>query len=134
MDSTSAANSPKWPFRVIIASAATLTVTLLIALAMARHKLTVTVANDGPERLRQVVVHVTGRSYPLGDLEAGAEKTVGIAPTSDSSVEIEFVDSAGSKKRLDADCYLEPGHHRGEMTIHFGSEQLKRVEDDTYSF
>ena len=126
MDNTSEANSSRWRLRAIVATAVTLGVTLLVASAVPR-KLTVTIVNEGPWRLDDAVVHVTGQSYPLGDLEAGAETTVTVAPTSESSVEIEFVDSSGNKKRLDAECYLEPGY-RGSIAVRIASDELHGVE------
>jgi hypothetical protein len=66
--------------------------------------------NDGPGTLRAVVVHVTGRTYPLGNLPAGARASLLVEPTGESRLEIEVADDAGGTRRLVVDVYFEPGY------------------------
>lgn len=73
--------------------------------------LAVVVRNTGNTPLRDVVVHVTGNSYSLGDLDAGSQKRVLIEPTGDSHVELSVREVSGHTRRLTGDCYFEPGYH-----------------------
>src|SRR4051794_7012250 len=57
---------------------------------IARHRVTATVSNEGPNAIRSVVVHVKGRPYFLGDLNVGASRAVYVDPRGESNVEIEF--------------------------------------------
>lgn len=64
------------------------------------------VKNVSKETIRSIVVHVTGESYAIGDIEAGASKSVVLHPTSDSHVEL----ASAGHSRLIIDCYLEYGY------------------------
>jgi hypothetical protein len=75
----------------------------------------VTIQNTGSAPMRSVVLHVTGRSYSLGDIPAGASATATVKATGESGLEIEFTDPNGKVQRLDAGGYFESGY-RG--TIH----------------
>jgi hypothetical protein len=76
----------------------------------------VTVTNKGPAALAAVRVHVTGRSYDLGDIPPGGSRTVRVMPAGESHVEIEYLDAQGRPVRLNAGGYVEPGY-RGELEI-----------------
>jgi hypothetical protein len=76
----------------------------------------VTVRNTGREPMRQVTLHVTGRSYSLGDVPPGATCTKKVFPTSESHVELELTDEQGRRRRLVAGCYFESGY-RGRIDI-----------------
>jgi hypothetical protein len=65
---------------------------------------TVEVRNIGTQPMRAVIVHVTGNSYPIGDLPAGASKRVVVKPTGESHVEIEH----DARNPLVVDSYIEP--------------------------
>jgi hypothetical protein len=71
----------------------------------------VTVENRGPTALRAVIVHVTGNSYPLGDLKPMSSRSVKVNPRGDSHVEIEYTDESGRPVRLNAGGYFESGYH-----------------------
>jgi hypothetical protein len=90
----------------------------------------VSLTNRGPNTLRNATVHVTGRSYLLGDLAAGETRTVKVSPTSESHVEIGFMNPDGSSVRLIAGCYIEPGY-RGEIQIDLRDSKLERVRDQS---
>lgn len=81
-----------------------------------RSGIRVTVVNAGPDHLRSLVLYVTGRSYPLGDLAPGDSAYAFVDPTSESHLEIEFVDANGNPKRLNAGGYFESGY-RGTIRI-----------------
>jgi hypothetical protein len=66
--------------------------------------------NTGRAPIRSVILYVTGRAYPLGDLAPDVSKEAIVEPTNESHLEIEFVDEAGSKLRIDAGGYFEPGY------------------------
>lgn len=76
----------------------------------------VTVQNAGDQELKSLACHVTGRSYQLGDLPPGRRAQVTVRSTSESHLEISFVDTAGSAQRLDAGGYLEP-NYRGSIQV-----------------
>lgn len=88
----------------------------------------VTVNNQGNEALQAVTVHVTGRSYDLGDIEPGAVKTARVNPTSESHVELEFTMAAGQRVRGKADSYFEAGY-RGTIRIEVQGDKIVRIED-----
>ncbi len=69
----------------------------------------VEVTNHGPI-MQDVKVRLTGISYSLGDLATGSSKAVRANPTGESSVSIEFTDSAGHRRSHEVDTYLEPGY------------------------
>lgn len=101
------------------------------ALYRIRDGVQVRVANHGPERLSSFVIHVTGNSYPIGQLDVGESRTVRVRPSSESHVEVEFVDPLGQRKRSAVDCYFEPGHHSGTIAIELENGAIKRVHDQT---
>jgi hypothetical protein len=70
----------------------------------------VAVRNTRAEKIRDVTVKVTGRSYVIGDLAPGISQTAKVSPTSESSVEVEFTDEQERRIRLNAGGYLEPGY------------------------
>lgn len=78
--------------------------------------LNVRIHNADAQALRSVVVRVTGNSYLLGDLPPGSTVSVRVEPTGESSVHIEFQDSAGHSKSLNADVYLESGY-QGTLSL-----------------
>jgi hypothetical protein len=93
----------------------------LLALAGAGYYLSqlgvrVTVTNKGPAALAGVRVHVTGRTYDLGDIPSGGSRTVWVRPTGKSHVEIEYLDAEGRPVRLNAGGYFGPGY-KGELEI-----------------
>src|SRR5262245_29457254 len=87
----------------------------------------VTVANEGTTLMRDVVVHVTGRSYSVGDLPPGSSKSVRVLPSSESHVEIEFTDEQDQRVRLASGPFFEPGY-RGEVRIRAGDGEIKDVQ------
>ena len=123
--------SGPWKWSVIIGSLAALAA-ILIALAIANWpRVNVKVENVGPERLQAVVVYVTGNSYALGDIPSGMEASVDVEPSSESHVEVEFVNAGGTKKRIKADCYFEPGY-KGTVAVKINSEGLVDLRHNVY--
>jgi hypothetical protein len=55
-------------------------------------------------------VHVTGKSYDLGDIASGAMKECKVNPTSESHVEISYRLPDGTTPRHPFDCYFESGY------------------------
>ena len=60
--------------------------------------------------MQSVVLHVTGRSYPVGDVLPGKTIVQTVEPTSESHLEIEFADANGEMQRAIVDTYFEPGY------------------------
>lgn len=77
----------------------------------------VSVTNRGPERLTDVVVHVTGNTYRLDTLEVGASQTVSVRSRGASHVELEFTRGAGERLRLNAGGYFEASGYEGSIEI-----------------
>lgn len=88
-------------------------------------RVTVTLVNAGDEPLRSVVVHVTGRSYPAGDIAAGGRTSVDVAPASDSHVELTSADGP----RLTVDCYFGRGYE-GSVTANVTRSRVIAVQSD----
>jgi hypothetical protein len=83
-----------------------------------------TLNNVGSEVLPAVVVEVTGRSYMLGDVPPGRNKTVKLNATADSHIELR----SSNGRRLVIDCYFEPGYG-GSITANVTSQAVVSVED-----
>ena len=88
------------------------------------HGVTVEVRNVGNEQMRAVIVHVTGNSYPIGDLPAGSSRRVDVSATSESHVELEYQ----GHDRLIIDCYFEPGY-KGTITAQVTALKVVSVND-----
>jgi len=87
----------------------------------------VTVENSGAEPMRAVVLHVTGRSYTIGDIAPGDCKETIVVPTSESDLQIEFIDGRGNERRVPVDCYIEPSN-RGEIRARINDGRLELLE------
>ncbi len=77
-----------------------------LATACAKGGVTFTVRNAGDSVMAGVVVQVTGKAYPVGDLLPGESKSMTLAPTGESHVEIAQI----GNPKLVVDCYFEPGY------------------------
>ena len=82
---------------------------------------TVKVYNAGNSPILDLQVHVTGKSYQLGDIPSRAERNVKVSPMGESHVEVSYRLSDGTTKRHSVDCYFESAY-RGtvEATIRDG--------------
>jgi hypothetical protein len=89
------------------------------------------VRNSDTRTLRSVVVHVTGNSYPIGDLPPGEARSVRVKAKGESHVEISFQDEAGKPRTLVAGCYFESGY-RGTVKAEIDSEKVRKVEADVH--
>lgn len=110
------------------AAAAALVIAVLVGLWLGQsfflyEGITVEVRNTGTEPLRATIIHVTGNSYPLGDLPAGSSKKVVVEPTSESHVEIEH----DGHTPLIVDCYFEPGY-TGTIAVEVTPHKIGRVQ------
>jgi hypothetical protein len=74
--------------------------------------------------MRDVVVHVTGASYPVGSLAPGASVRVRVQTKGESHVEIE--QSTG--QRLVVDCYFEAGFS-GTLEVDVSSAKIVAVRN-----
>ncbi|MFO0011158.1 MAG: hypothetical protein ACK553_00285 [Planctomycetota bacterium] len=93
----------------LIATATFVALCLVLCIWFAQG-VTVTVRNGGNSPLIDLQVHVTGRSYNLGNLESGAMKRCAVEPTSESHVEISYQLPDGTSRRHSIGGYLEPGY------------------------
>jgi len=83
--------------------------------------------NKNSDTLHSVVVHVTGNSYSVGELDPDKAKSVKVYPTGESHVEIEHVGLDGAKKRLYADCYFEQGYG-GSIEISMTADAITKLD------
>ncbi len=89
----------------------------------------VKVTNRGPDALRSVTVQVTGNAYELGPLAVGESRTVKVLPTSESSVNLQFVDASGSAHRAVVGGYLEAHGYRGRIAVELTDHRITKNED-----
>ncbi|HEV8068392.1 MAG TPA: hypothetical protein VGP76_11700 [Planctomycetaceae bacterium] len=117
-----------WRLRVCVAIAAGL---VLVGGGLAcyhfRPGVRVTVENAGTEPMRAVVLHVTGRSYPVGEIAPGGRTETIVVPTSESDLRIEFTDGRGIERRVPIECYIEPSN-RGEIRARINDGRLEMTE------
>ena len=64
--------------------------------------------NLAEDPLFDVVLHVSGRSYKLGSVDAKTSVAVDVFPHYDSHLIVEFTSCNGIRKRLDASGYFGP--------------------------
>jgi hypothetical protein len=107
-----------------VASCVAALLTAIAALALVDYGVSVDLKNVGVEPMRGVVVHVTGASYPVGDLAPSARVRVKVQPRGESHVEIEH--SAG--QRFVVDCYFEAGYS-GTLSVDLSSTRIVAVRD-----
>jgi hypothetical protein len=84
---------------------------------------TVTVHNGGISPLVGLQVHVTGKSYDLGNITSGSTKKCKVSPTSESHVEISYQLPDGTTRRHTVDCYFESGY-RGTVEAEIQDGEL----------
>lgn len=90
---------------------------------------TVLVTNEADDVMRSVVVEVTGTRVPIGDISGGSTASVRVLARGESSVVVELLDEMSIVKRLDADCYFEPGY-RGELQLSIRDGQIVSMRDE----
>lgn len=72
------------------------------------HLSKVNLTNLGEDRLTDVVLHVSGQSYSLGNVDAKASVVADVFPKYDSHLVVEFTSFGGVRKRFDASGYFGP--------------------------
>jgi hypothetical protein len=93
----------------------------------------VTIQNQGPGPLHEVVVHVTGDSYQVGDIGIGESRTVAVQSHGESHVEIESALEDGRRSRQAVDCYFESNHYRGVIAVDFENGTIQRIDNRVVS-
>lgn len=86
---------------------------------------TLTVHNVGDQSLVAPIVHVTGNSYRIGDLQPGQTKSVVVNSSGESHIEIEQT----NHPRLVANCYFEPGY-KGQIEVDVTADAIIKVKCD----
>ncbi len=131
---TAHATQNEWRLWVGVAIAAGV---LLVGVGLAwyhfRPGVRVTVENAGTEPMCAVVLHVTGRSYRVGDIAPGGCTETIVVPTSESDLQIEFTDGLGNERRVPIDCYIEPSY-RGEIRARINDGRLEMTEEQIQSW
>lgn len=90
----------------------------------------VTVRNVEPNTLRAVTITVAGDTETVGDVGPDEIKSVRVRATGDSHITVEHGDTPERRKRLEADCYLNPGA-KGFMTVDVGEDSATVSVDRT---
>ncbi len=91
----------------------------------------VVVQNKGPERISDVMVHVTGNSYEIGEMEPGQSRKIRVTPKGESHVEITFLDASHNQHRVVAECYFEERHYQGTIEVDIAGNKVSRVDEAT---
>ena len=77
----------------------------------------VIVNNVGHVPLQAVWIHVTGRSYTVGDIPPGKSRSVRVHPTNEGHVEVSFRTPDEPQKRMVAGCYFGGQYYSGTVTV-----------------
>ena len=77
----------------------------------------VEVTNAGTSPVKELIVHVTGNTHRIGDLEPGESKEVRVAPSSESHVELEWKNVNGRVFYETVDCYFEASGYNGCVSV-----------------
>jgi hypothetical protein len=94
----------------------------------------VTIQNTGSSKMGSVVLHITAKSYSLGDIAAGGSARVTVHPGGKNHLEIEFTDIDGKPKRLNAGGYFD-GYTKGTIRVSINDGVITENEqklDRTY--
>jgi hypothetical protein len=116
----------RWPRRAVPVGVLLLFVGLI--LFQFRSGIRVTVHNTGATSIRSAVLHVIGRSYPVGDIARGNFVEATVNPKSESHLEIEFIDAEGKQQRSSVNCYFEPGY-RGEIEVAIKDGRIEKSQE-----
>ena len=87
----------------------------------------VILVNRSPSPMRDVVIHVTGASYRVGEIAIDQTVRHRVRAASESHLEIEFKDSSGELQREIVECYIEP-NYSGSIEVDFLDGAI-RTED-----
>lgn len=112
----------RFSLRAIIATMTCIAI-LLAAFVWSLRGVTVTVFNEGDSPLIAVKVHVTGKSYDLGDIAGGAIKKCTVSPVGESHIEISYNLTDGTTYRHSVDCYFESGY-RATVDVDIREKEL----------
>jgi len=93
----------------------------------------VIVKNIGPQPLHDVIVHVTGQSYRIGDVGVGEAPSLRVEPHGQSHVEIEFTDDAKRRFKHVIGGKFESGESHGTLVVEFENGGIKRVDNQIRS-
>jgi hypothetical protein len=86
----------------------------------------VVVKNVDSIRVQNVVVHVTGNSYLLGEISPSTEKHVRVSSNGESHVEVSFTGADGKLKREVVDCYFEAQGYNGTIEVDIDGHHIVR--------
>lgn len=89
---------------------------------------TVKIYNAGNSQILDLQVHVTGRSYQLGDISSGAERNAKVRPKGESHVEISYRLLDGTTIRHSVACYFE-STYRGTLNVTIRDGELFHTSD-----
>jgi hypothetical protein len=116
-------------FRFRLIAVAAIILAAMIAYSMLAPGVSVTIRNTGRERMREVMISVTGKTYSLGDVPAGGSRTQHILPQAKSQLEVQFKGEGGTLFRLRAGLDLEPAS-RGDVEIEVKDGKIAGLKND----
>ena len=109
-----------------LAIAVAIAAAVTACLSIPAKTVTFTASNVGTQAMHSVVVHITGNSYPIGDLAPGASTSVVPTPTADTHIEL----SLNGHPRLTVDCYFSGGY-TGSVSANVTADKVVSVENAT---
>jgi hypothetical protein len=116
-------------FRFRLIAVIAIILAAMIAYSILAPGVSITIRNTGHERMREVMISMTGKTYRMGDLPPGGSKTERVLPEAESQVEVQFKGEAGTLFRLLAGLRLEPAS-RGEMEIEVKDGKIVGLKND----
>lgn len=96
-----------------------------------QQELIVSVQNVGLDRIRQLTIIVSGRTYSIGDVPPGDTVSVAVEPRGESHLEVEFVSIDDNVRRLNLGGYFESGY-RGSIKVKVNSDGLVDQQWDVH--
>lgn len=109
-----------------LAIAVAIAAAVIVSRSIPAKTVTFTASNVGTEAMQSVVVHITGHSYPIGDLEPGASTSVVLTPKADTHIELTLT----GHPRLTVDCYFSGGY-TGNVSADVTADKVVSVENAT---
>jgi hypothetical protein len=90
---------------------------LMLLLSQCSRHPTLTVRNDSPAELRNVVARGTGFSQPVGNLASGEQRKMEVMPTGETGLQLDF-EANGHHYTSPEDGYFEASsHYKVQATV-----------------
>jgi hypothetical protein len=90
----------------------------------------VRVSNQGDATMRNVTIFVTGRSYDIGDIQPGEQRSTRVSPKGKSHVEIAFEDARTGRLRLNGGGYFVGTRDVGVHDVEVRNGEVTSIRSD----